>query len=755
MTVTAADRAAHRAGETLAALVERLPGGEPRQAQLDMCEAVAEGLATGRHLVVEAGTGVGKSLAYLVAALLSGQRVVVATARKPLQDQLIRKDIPFLAAVVSGTALPDVDAAVLKGRPNYLCLAKLAEAAGGAQGRLMGDEPGSAGAARLPALRALATWAETAGTRPGSAPGDLADAPVAVDGTLRSLVTVGARECPGAAACEHGDACLAEMALERARAARLVVTNMDLYCLDAAIGGGLLGEHDAVVFDEAHELEAIASRTFGVEIGRRRFAWLAAQLRGLLVAGSEEPVRLEQAGDRLGQALEGAAGQRIDPADESLAPALAVADAALTGVLDVLRKLPADDRRDGRRSRAVQAASSLLDDVRHARAPHSGDVAWVPEGEEGVLNLAPVDIGPALARLVFRRRTAVLTSATLTVGGTVAPLAHRIGLRTELLAADGDDDDSGGAGNGDTNASPYRELRVGSPFDYREHALLYCPVHLPDPRQMPKSFDQTALEELAGLVHAAGGRTLALFTSHRMLRLAAEALRDRFPWPVHVQDGPPQPGLIEQFRDDEQSCLLATMGFWQGVDVPGRSLSLVVIDRLPFPSPRDPLLEARREAARQAHQDPFEAVDLPIAATLLAQGAGRLIRSGDDRGVVAVLDRRLARARYRQALLDSLPPMRRTIDGEEVRTYLAAIAEGRVPTPVRRAPRRPAATEPVAAEVGLEVTLATGRTGRIVEILAHAAVVELDTAEIAVVPWGRTVTTGGRTVHLEAPAASA
>jgi ATP-dependent DNA helicase DinG len=746
VTAGAAQPAARRAREQLASIVERLPRGESRQAQLDMCEAVAEALATGRHLVVEAGTGVGKSLAYLVAALLSGKRVVVATARKPLQDQLVRKDIPFLA-----TVLPDVDAALLKGRSNYLCLAKLAEATGGAQGRLLGDEPGAVGAARLPALRSLAEWAETAGDAGGRLPGDLADAPVPLDATLRSLVTVGARECPGAPSCEYGEACLAELALERARAARLLVTNIDLYCLDAGIGGGLLGEHDAVIFDEAHELETIASRTFGVEIGPRRFRWLAAQVRTLLVAGSDEPVRIEQAGDRLSHALEAAVGQRVDPADASLAPALAVADDAVATIVDVLRKLPADDHRDGRRNRAVQAASSLLEDVRHARAPGAGIVAWVPEGTEATLDLAPVDVGPALAKLIFRRRTAVLTSATLSVGGTVAPVAHRVGLRTELFAADGDD-------GGSAPSAPYRELRVGSPFDYREHALLYCPVHLPDPRQMPKSFDQAALEELAALVDAAGGRTLALFTSHRMLRLAGETLRDRFPWPVLVQDGPPQPGLIEQFRNDEQSCLLATMGFWQGVDVPGRSLSLVVIDRLPFPSPRDPLLEARRDAARQAHQDAFEAVDLPLAATLLAQGAGRLVRSGDDRGVVAVLDRRLARARYRQSLLDSLPPMRRTIDPDEVRAYLAAIAEGGVPTPVRRAPRQPAPgttpPEPVAAGVGLEVTLAPGRAGRVVEVLAHAAVVELDGGEIAVVPWGHAVTSGGRTVLLQAPAPS-
>ena len=478
-----------------------------------------------------------------------------------------------------------------------------------------------------------------------------------------------------------------------------------------------------------------------MEIGRRRFAWLAGQVRGLLVPGATEPGRVELAGDRLATALEPWTGQRVDVTADAVAPALAGAGQALTAVLDVLRKIPAHDRRDGRRDRCVQATSSLLEDVRLAQAPRPTDVAWVAEGDEGVLNLAPVDVGPTLARLVFTRRTAILTSATLSVGGTVAPLAYRMGLRPELLA--GDDEEN--------EPAAYQELLVGSPFDYREHALLYCPVHLPDPRQMPKAFDAAALEELAGLVEAAGGRTLALFTSHRMLRLAADALRDRFPWPVHVQDGPPQPGLIEQFRADEQACLLATMGYWQGVDVPGRSLSLVVIDRLPFPSPRDPLLDARREAARVAGQDSFETVDLPLAATLLAQGAGRLIRSATDRGVVAVLDRRLARARYRHALLDSLPPMRRTVDGDEVRTYLTAIADGRIPTPVRRAPRRLAGpvTQTIDAAVGLDVILPTGAAGHVVEVLPHAAVVELGGGDLAVVPWGRVVTCEGRPFLLQ------
>ncbi|HVL26796.1 MAG TPA: ATP-dependent DNA helicase, partial [Acidimicrobiales bacterium] len=422
----------------LQSLIDRLPGGETREGQLEMCAAVADALKTGEHLVVEAGTGVGKSLAYLVAAVRSGLRVVVATARKPLQDQLIRKDVPFVAS-----AFP-VEAAVLKGRSNYLCLAKLAEVAsaagvGDSQGRLLTET-------RTAALTRLAEWV----AEPGA--GDLADAPVPVDGGLRALVTVAAQECPGASQCRFGQDCLAERALERARSARLVVTNIDLYCLDLLIGGGLLGEHDAVVVDEAHELEAIASRILGLELGRRRFTWLAAQLRGLLVGEADEPARLDRVGDHLQAAFAELAGQRVDPTGPALSGVLAAADEALAGVTEVLRKIDDDDRRP----RCLQAASSLLTDVRTARTPPAGQVAWVPEGTEAVLRLAPIDVGPTLALRMHAKRTTVLTSATLSVAGSLAPLAARLGLGPHKGPPSG-------------NA---RLLRVSSPFDYRNQALL-------------------------------------------------------------------------------------------------------------------------------------------------------------------------------------------------------------------------------------------------------------------------------------------
>lgn len=641
-----------------------LPAGEHRPGQVEMCEAVAAAIDSGEHLVVEAGTGVGKSLAYLLPAVLSGRRVVVATARRPLQDQLIRNDIPFLDRALHGTPAEPlgpggkIDVAVLKGRSNYLCLAKLSEAAeSGAQQDLLGDEAGGNDDESQKVLRLLAEWAETAGS------GDVADLPMPLPSRVRTRATVSSRECPGATNCAHGEKCFAERALERARTADLVVTNIDLYCLDILVGGGILGDHDVVVIDEAHEMEAIAARTMGLELGRGRMAWLGAQLKGLLITGSPEPAAVEQAGDRLAGVLSASAGKRVDTGAGAIASALAAADTAVARGLEVLRSIDKSPDRKGRIQRALQASTSLLEDLRAARATGPGDVAWVPDGAEATLRVAPVEVGPPLAEGLFCRRTAVLTSATMSVGGDLGPLARRLGLGSPGTRA----------AEADADPARWRGLRVPSPFAYRDNSLLYCARHLPDPRRDAAAFDDAAVQELAGLVEAAHGRTLALFTSHRMLRLAADALKGRFPWPVLVQEGSPEQGLVDAFRSDEHACLLATMGYWQGVDVPGSSLSLVVIDRLPFPRPDDPLLSARREAAAAAGRNPFEEIDLTHAATLLAQGAGRLIRTATDRGVVAVMDPRLARAGYRAALLASMPPMRRTIDGEEVRTFLATL----------------------------------------------------------------------------------
>jgi ATP-dependent DNA helicase DinG len=609
--------------EALERVVAALPGGgEARAGQLEMAEAVGGVLERGGQLVVQAGTGIGKSLAYLVPVILSGRTTVVATATKALQDQLATKDLPFLAAHLG----QPFEFAVLKGRANYLCLQKAVEIGQGDDQLVLEDvredELGSFGKE----LVRLIQWAK------GSRTGDRADLDFEPRARAWAQLSVTARECPGALACPQGEDCFAEAAHRRAAAAQVIVVNTHLYAMHLATGGWLLPEHEVVVFDEAHALEDVAASAFGLELGEGRFSALARTIRAM---APEEADAVDVAGRRLGDALEGERGRRVSPAQ--LESVMAASGEAVRRALAGVRSGEADENR---RTRAVKAASALAEDVATAASAGDDDVAWV-EGGPGpaVLRVAPVEVGTLLAeRLWSSVRTAVLTSATIP-----SNLPLRLGLPA--------------------GAQP---LSVASPFDYESQSLLYCAAHLPDPRQ-PR-YEAAMQAELEALVRAAGGRTLALFTSWRAMRAAAEALAPVLPWRVLTQDELPKPALLATFSEDETSCLFATMGFWQGVDVPGAALSLLVIDKLPFSRPDEPLMQARRDRAGAAA---FRTVDLPRAASLLAQGTGRLIRSTTDRGVVAVLDSRLATAGYRWELVQALPPMPRTKDRAEVETFFA------------------------------------------------------------------------------------
>lgn len=611
-----------------------------------------------RHLIVEAGTGTGKSLAYLVPALTLGARVVVSTATKALQDQLAQRDLPRLATSLGRP----FEFAVLKGRSNYLCMQRAREISGsGEQLSLMGTDRGSGPLARE--VRRLVEWA-VEGTnknrkftkaRPFS--GDRAELAFEPSDIAWAQVSTGSRECPGASACPSGEDCLAELARKRASQADVVVVNTHLYASSLALGEAeLLPPHDVVVFDEAHELEDIASSVFGSELSQPRLGALARMCRSVLGAPATTS-GFEDAAAVLAALLKSRRDHALSrPLEEDMASALAVLRQKAVGLLDDLRRsaqaapahtgtvaAPAGPSSDqAARQRAQRAMTALVDDLNDLAELPAGEVAWV-EGPEAapVLRVAPIDVGGVLASNLWKREgapTAVLTSATIP-----PHFANALGM---------------GAGT-------YDELDVGSPFAYDEQALLYCPVHMPDPRS--SNYEAAMHAELAALIEAAHGRTLALFTSWRAMSAAAEAVRVRVPWPVLTQSDLPKPKLVEKFAGDEHSCLFATMGFWQGVDVPGPSLSVVAMDRIPFPRPDDPLLRARRDAMGPAA---FERIDLPRAATLLAQGAGRLIRSRTDRGVVAVLDPRLGKARYRWELVKALPPMRRTRHRSEVEAFL-------------------------------------------------------------------------------------
>jgi ATP-dependent DNA helicase DinG len=609
-----------------------LPDSEDRPGQVAMAEAVARAISRQRHLIVAAGTGTGKSLAYLVPALASGSRVVVATATKALQDQLATRDLPVLAERLG---VP-FEFAVLKGRSNYLCRQRAMEVAGGDQLTLEEAGGGQGGGPLAREVRRLLTWSVTAET------GDRADLPFEPSHRAWAQVSVGPTECPGASRCPVGDACFAEAARERAAHADVVVVNTHLYAFHLMSGGGLLPPHDLVVVDEAHELEDVASSSLGFELSSGRLRALGRLARPLLDdPGSAAAV--EEGGDVLDTAAAPWKGQRLPrPLPTEVADALTLVRQRVANVVASTRKSEADT---ARRGRALEAGGHLATDLDALLTMGEDRVAWVEGPAHGPLvKVAPIDVGAILRDLWWSRPdapTAVLTSATIPPG-----LGGRLGL------PDGSFD----------------EVDVGSPFDYPRQALLYCARHLPDPRS--PAYEEAMHAELVELIGAAGGRTMALFTSWRAMQAAAGAVSGRVPWPVFTQADLPKPALVARFAAEEQSCLFATMGFWQGVDVPGPALSLVVLDRIPFPRPDDPLLQARRERlGRQA----FAAIDLPRAATLLAQGAGRLIRSAGDRGVVAVLDPRLSTARYGWELVRALPPMTRTRHREEVARWLAPV----------------------------------------------------------------------------------
>jgi len=627
-------------------------GGDDRPGQRQMAAAVGRAIEQRRHLIVAAQTGTGKSLAYLVPALLSGSRVVVATATKALQDQLAKKDLPFLEQRLG---IP-FEFAVLKGRSNYLCRQRALEVAGGGEQLELSASAGSDGSdgakpgtgpapdgAALGAfgrqVRRLIEWSMTAET------GDRADLTFEPLARAWGMVSVGSNECPGANRCPSGDVCFAEMARKRAQLADVVVVNTHLYATHLASGGAVLPDHDVVIFDEAHELEDVASSSLGLELAPGRFFALARGAKPLV----DNPAvldALEDGGTRLTALLEPRRGQRlVQPLPEEAQTLLTVLRERVSRLSAALRQ--AEDPDPARKARAQQSAGALAGDLDQVLGLAPTSVAWV-EGPPyyPVLKVAPIEVAPILAAMLWEgdeAPTAVLTSATIP-----PRMAERLGIAP----------------------GTFDQLDVGSPFDYPHQALLYCALHLPDPRT--EQYEAAMHVELEALVRAAGGRTMGLFTSWRAMEAAAQALRRTLPWTILTQSELPKPALIEAFKSDERSCLFATMGFWQGVDIPGRALSLVAIDRIPFPRPDEPLLQARRERLGRAA---FGAIDLPRAATLLAQGAGRLIRSPTDRGVVAILDPRLATARYRWDLVRALPPMRRTRHRHEVEDFLAHLRD--------------------------------------------------------------------------------
>lgn len=646
----------------LAAAVERL-GGTERAGQIQMAEAVGRALADQEHLIVQAGTGTGKSLAYLVPSLLHDQRVVVATATLALQHQLVERDLPRLVEAVKGRGL-DTSFAVLKGRSNYACLHRIREGVPDDQGMLQMDVSVGPMASKVLELRA---WAEEQAESEGTGERDFA--PRHTDREWRQ-VSVTHRDCLGAAKCPFGQECFAERAREKAQRSHVVVTNHSLLAIDAIEGIPMIPEYDAVVIDEAHELVARVTQAATDELASSDVERAARRSRRH-VDGTEAD-DLADAADALRVAMIETPPGRLDSLPADLGDALVLVRDAARAALSAYPKKQQGEEADPGLQQAKGSVQEIFGIAERMAANTEHDVLWMSEGGDrgpSRLHIAPLQVwGPMRDRLLTEK-TVVFTSATLRLGGDFDSVAGSLGLKPSEQVPDG----SRAGAQRTEDVLPWRGLDVGSPFDYGRQGILYVARHLPSPGRDGLGAQQ--LDEIVELIDAAEGRALGLFSSRRAAEAAAEAVRARLPHLTTLAQGEAQlPELAAQFVGDPHTVLFGTLSLWQGLDVPGDTCQLVLIDRIPFPRPDDPLMSARQRAADQAGGNGFMQVAATHAALLLAQGAGRLIRTTSDRGVVAVLDPRLATARYGSFLRASLPPMWTTTDPRVVRQALARLA---------------------------------------------------------------------------------
>jgi ATP-dependent DNA helicase DinG len=656
-------------------------GGQERSGQVAMAEAVNDAFDHRRHLVVQAGTGTGKSLAYLVPALLHDQRVVVATATLALQHQLVERDIPRLVESVAEQH-PEVDTsyAVLKGRSNYACLHRVREGApDDEQGALVEVRPSTLGKKVLQ----LRAWAEQEAESGGS--GERDRAPRHTDREWRQ-VSVSHRDCLGAARCPFGEECFVEVAREEAHRSHLIVTNHSLLAIDAIEGVPMIPDYDVVVVDEAHEVVARVTQAATDELLASDVDRASRRSRRYVDSDDSDSSPaddLADAGDALGAAIAECSPGRFDEVPEMLADALVLVRDAARACLSAYPKegdTGPGSEPDAGRTQARGSVQEVFVTAERMAARSEQDVLWLSEGGDRMpprLCVAPLEVWGPMRDKLLSDKTVVMTSATLMLGGDFNAIATSVGLRPaeRIDTTTGDPAAPGGA---ERDALPWVGLDVGSPFDYAQQAILYVARHLPPPGR--DGLGERTLDEIASLVDAAEGRTLGLFSSRRAAETAAEAVRQRLPHLTMLAQGEAQlPELARQFVGDPHTCLFGTLSLWQGLDVPGETCQLVLIDRIPFPRPDDPLMSARQRAADREGHNGFMQVAATHAALLLAQGTGRLIRTTTDRGVVAVLDPRLATARYGAFLRASLPPMWTTYDGDLVRQALARLAKAELP----------------------------------------------------------------------------
>jgi ATP-dependent DNA helicase DinG len=642
-------------------------GGKPREGQIEMAEAVANALTDRHHLMVQAGTGTGKSLAYLVPALVHGRKVLVATATLALQRQLVERDLPAVVPALEKQLGRSISYAIYKGVGNYICLAKMNS-----------EEPDPDGELLLEAsylekdAKRLHAWA-----RSKDVSGDRDDAPE-VDRRVWAANSLSGRECVGADSCAYGSQCFAAKAKAKAQDADVVVTNHTLLAIEIVDAHPILPERDAVIIDEAHEFMDRTTQAVTEELTSSRVQRAAAMARKYMPGKISEAFTnaadsFHDAMNDYGSDVKGDFSKqgRLQEIPQSLEHPIRKIRETATSVAQTLTSdeeiLDPDALAERARVKgAVQEIATIAGKLLKMGDTH---VLWY-EPTFSTLYLAPLSVSHVLRSNLLTQSPVIATSATLTVGSGFDAMAKSIGF---IVGEEGDQE----VKDGDIDPANLQTMDVGSPFDFANQGMLYLPKHLPEPTRDGTS--PQVLEELGELIDAAGGRTLALFSSWRGVEAAdlhlRNVLKERPISIITQKRGDAVAPLVERFARDETSVLLGTMSLWQGVDVPGNSCILVVIDRLPFPRPDEPVLAARSALADTAGGSGFMQVSVPRAALLLAQGAGRLIRSVDDRGVVAIMDSRIVTKRYGNVLLNSMPPLWRTNDKEVVRTSLSRLAQ--------------------------------------------------------------------------------
>lgn len=637
-------------------------GGSTRQGQIDMAQAVGSSIDNGTHLLVQAGTGTGKSLAYLVPAAeytqRTGGRVIVSTATLALQTQIIHRDLPRLFKSIKRELVPLPRAALLKGRRNYVCKHKLSGGYPEEDSGMLFDLGADAEAGRRTSepsglgeeIQRIRSWEKTTDT------GDRDDLTPGVSDRAWSQVSVNAFDCLGSN-CPMFTECFAELARNNAAEADIVVTNHALLAIDAFGENNVLPEHDVIIIDEAHELKDRVTNALSGQINTGMLSAATSSVRKHTTVQDGVVSLLDTAAASFERALSATREGLLESMSESLT-------LALTQIRDSSRQILGDiggkqDEADAGRQMAKSRCQEVFELAERFCDPGKNDVIWVNrntfrERETTNLVVAPLSVAGTMRAGIFEESTVVATSATLSLGGNFDAVAASLGLFGP-------------------DAPKWDSLDVGSPFDYGRQGILYVAAHLPRPGR--SGLSPEALEELHDLVSASGGGALGLFSSRAAANAAAEYLREKLDLPILLQGEDGLPALVSQFAAEDEACLMGTMSLWQGVDVPGRTNRLVIIDRLPFPRPDDPLMQARSKDADSRGVNGFMAVSATHAALRLAQGAGRLIRSTADKGVVAVLDSRLRSARYGGYLVNSMPNMWATTDPAVVKKSLSRLAE--------------------------------------------------------------------------------